>query len=109
MNRARGPPGGRNRSPGMTGFPVKRNRDRKEYTMHAEIMEAFDALEGEHREMFAADLERHYSPEALSSELRTTAQLVEGFCVAVEEVGPVALLVMSDCRERVRQALEAAS
>jgi hypothetical protein len=76
--------------------------------MHAEIMEVFDALEGEHRDVFAAALERHYSPGELEAELRTTEQLVEGFCAAVEGVGPVALLVMSDCRERVRAALSKA-
>jgi hypothetical protein len=76
--------------------------------MHERIMEAFDALEGEHRDVFAADLEQHYSPEEIAAELRMTAQLLKGFCVAVEQVGPVALMVMSDCRERVRRGLETA-
>jgi hypothetical protein len=61
-------------------------------------------LEGEHREVFPSDLKLHYTPEEIASELRTTEQLLEGFCVAVEEIGPVALLAMNDCRERVRQA-----
>jgi hypothetical protein len=72
--------------------------------MHESIMEAFDALEREHREVFAADLERHYSPEELATELRSTAEVLEGFCVAAEGIGLVALLVLSDCRERVRRA-----
>ncbi len=76
--------------------------------MHAEIMEAFDALEGEHREVFAADLERHVDPGELEAELRAAAHLVEGLCVAAEGVNFVALLVASDCRERVRRALEVA-
>jgi len=77
----------------------------RELQMHAEIMEVFDALEGETGEAFAEDLQRHYSPEELAAELRITAQLVEGFCVAVENIGPLALMVMSDCRERVRRVL----
>jgi hypothetical protein len=76
--------------------------------MHAQIMEIIDALEGEQREHFAADLERYVYPEEFAVELRTVAQLVEGFCVAAEGVSLVALLVMSDCRERVRRAQEIA-
>ena len=73
--------------------------------MHEEIMEGFDALEGEHREHFAADLGRHVtSPGEMAAELRTTEQLLEGFCVTTEGVGLVALFVMNDCRERVRRA-----
>ena len=47
-----------------------------------------------------------YAPEEMAAELRTTEQLLEGFSsVAVENIGPVALMVMSDSRERVRRAL----
>ncbi len=40
--------------------------------------------------------------------LRDAAQLVEGFCIAVENSGIIPLTVMNDCRERVRRALELA-
>ena len=76
--------------------------------MHSEIMEILgDAFEGLSRDMAVSDLEEH-SPEELVAELRTIEQLVEGFCVAVEDIGPVALLTMSDTRERVQHALEIA-
>jgi hypothetical protein len=73
--------------------------------MHEEIMEVLGgALEGEHRDVFAANLERHYSPEDLAADLRQTEALVEGFCVAAEGVSLVALLAMNDSRERIRRA-----
>ena len=76
--------------------------------MHAEIMEILGgAFEGLGRDMAASDLEE-YSPEELVAELRTIEQLVEGFCVSVEDIGPVALLTMSDTRERIQRALEIA-
>ena len=76
--------------------------------MHAEIMEILgETLEGEDRDMAVSDLEE-YSPEELVAELRTIEQLVEGFCVAVEDIGPVALLALGDCRERVQRALKIA-
>jgi hypothetical protein len=73
-----------------------------------DLLGIFDALEGEQREHFAADLERLVYPDELAIELRTTAQLVEGFCIAAEGVNFTTLLVMSDCRERVRRAREIA-
>ena len=78
------------------------------HEIHEKIMEGFDALEdGEVREMWAAGLKR-VLPEELTAELRTAEQLAEGFCIAAEGVGSVALMVMSDCRERVRRAREIA-
>ena len=76
--------------------------------MHSEIMEILGgALEGLGRDMAVSDLEE-YSPEELAAELRTIEQLVEGFCVAVEDIGPVAMLALGDCRERVQRALKIA-
>ncbi len=76
--------------------------------MHAEIMEVLSgALDGERRDMFAADLEG-YSPQELAAELRTVEQLLEGLCIASEGVGLLALLATNDCRERVRRAQEIA-
>ena len=77
--------------------------------MHEWVMEILGgALEGEYRDVFAADLEGRYSPEELLAELRVVEQLVEGFCVAVEDIGLVALLTMCDTRERVKSALSTA-
>ena len=70
--------------------------------------DCFDALDEERREMWTADLERHLTPEKMVRELRTAAQLIEGFCIASEGVGLVSLLVANDCRERVRRALHLA-
>ena len=76
--------------------------------MHAEIMEILgETLEGEGGDMFAADLETT-EPEKLLAQLRTVEQLVEGFCVAVEDIGPIGLLALGDCRERVQRALKIA-
>ena len=47
--------------------------------MHQEIMEVLgETLEGEGRDLFAADLEAT-EPEKLLAQLRTVEQLVEGF------------------------------
>jgi hypothetical protein len=54
---------------------------------------------------FAEAALKSMSPEGLAAERRTPAPLVEGFFVAVEGVGPAALMVMNDCRERVQRAL----
>ncbi len=75
--------------------------------MHGAILELFDTLEGERREMFAADLEG-YTREELVAELRTAAELLEGFCIAAQGVGLVPMLATDDCRERVRRAQEIA-
>ena len=76
--------------------------------MHEEIMEILgETLEGEARDMFAVSLE-DYSPEELLAELRATEQLLEGFTIAAEGVGVVAMVALGDCRERVRRSLEAA-
>ena len=47
-------------------------------------MESIDALDREHRDVIMANLERYVYPDELAAELRTVAQLVEGFCVAAE-------------------------
>ena len=76
--------------------------------MHKEILEILgETLEGQGRDMAVSSLEE-YSPEELLAQLRDTAQLCEGFVIAAEAVGVVGLLALSDCRERVRHALEVA-
>ena len=90
-----------------------------EHELIEEVLGIFDALDdsgseaeggwGSQREMVTRDLEETISsPGEMVRGLRDAAQLVEGFCIAVEQSGMVPFVVMNDCRERVRRALELA-
>jgi len=62
------------------------------------VREIFDALDTSE-----AAAEGDLSPEELACDLGQVSNIGEGFCVAMEDIGPVALTVLSDCRQRVRE------
>jgi hypothetical protein len=80
------------------------------------VREHFDALDtsgsveeggfGSQREAAEGDLKKHLDLWELEGALNDTDQLLEGFWHVAQVVNPVALIAVSDARERVRAALE---
>ena len=48
------------------------------------------------------------SPEGMVAELRQAVKIIEGFCVAAEDISPVLVTLMSDVQKRARRALQIA-
>jgi hypothetical protein len=50
----------------------------------------------------------YLTPEELAAEFRQAVSIIDGFCVASEEIGPVMLALMNDCKRRAERGHERA-
>jgi len=61
-------------------------------------------LMGTQREAVEDTFKRHLTLEEMAAEFRQAVSIIEGFCVASEEIGPVMLALMGDSKRRAEEA-----
>ena len=63
---------------------------------------------GSERESVEITWNEYLTPEQMVAELRQAVKIIEGFCVAAEDISPVLVTLMSDVQKRARRALQIA-